>query len=140
MKSPSSLRSAEAEALLSEAPIALEVAAARVRAPGLGAVVAMEGAVRDSEDGRPVAAITYEAYAPMAEKVIRRALDEAERRWKVRAAARHRVGVVRVGQPAVVVAAAGTHRPEAFEACRFLIDEIKGKAPIWKARYRWRGR
>lgn len=100
--------------------------------PGYGALVTLCGTVRDTEDGVLIRSITYEAYLKMAEKEIKRILRETESRFGVRAAARHRLGRVPVGETSVVAAAAGVHRPEAFAACQEIIHRIKTEAPIWK--------
>lgn len=131
-KSPSSPRSAAAEAVLQEGPLSAAEAERAVASPERGAVVVMQGTVRGTEDGRPIDAIVYEAYEPMALKVMARVVEEASRRWSIRVVVRHRVGPVPVGEAAVIVACAGVHREEAFAGCRFVIDEVKAKAPIWK--------
>jgi len=100
-----------------------------------GAVVTFSGNVRDSEKGEAIRAIHYEAYTSMALKEFRRIAGQARRRWGVRAAVRHRVGAVPAGESSLVIAAAGKHRSEAFEACRFILEEIKTHAPIWKVRF-----
>ena len=98
-----------------------------------GASVEFLGIVRGHEAGRAIDALDYEAYAPMAERVIARLVDQAQQRWPLhRVCVRHRVGRVPVGEAAVLVGVQAPHREEAFEACRFLIDAIKQEAPIWK--------
>jgi len=101
--------------------------------PRDGAAVEFLGIVRSDEDGRPLAALHYEAYEPMAERLIGRLVDEARRRWPLRqVVVRHRLGRVAVGEVAVLIGVQAPHRDEAFEACRFLIDAIKREVPIWK--------
>lgn len=121
--------------VLTALPLRLEAALEAVRGPESGSVVSMLGTVRDSEEGEAILAIHYEAYEPMAERVIRSVVAEAEHRWGVRAMAVHRLGRVPAGETAVLAAAAGVHREETFAACRFVIDEVKARAPIWKARF-----
>ncbi len=114
---------------------ALDVVSFRreLRGRELGAVVEFQGVVRQTEEGRLLRAIDYEAYAPMAEKVLRELLDEAHGRWKeFSAVIAHRSGVVPVGETAVYIGVATGHRAEAFELCRWLIDELKARVPIWK--------
>ena len=83
--------------------------------------------------GRPVLRLEYEAYAPMAEAVLSRLGAEVAGRWAgTRVAIAHRVGVLSPGELAVVIAAASPHRAEAFEACRYAIEQLKVEAPIWK--------
>ncbi len=99
-----------------------------------GASVEFLGMVRGQEQGYPITHLFYEAYEPMAERVIGQLIQQARQRWVLnRVWIRHRVGRVDVGQLAVVVGVRAAHREEAFEACRFLIDTIKRDAPIWKA-------
>lgn len=106
-----------------------------VEGPKRGAVVTFSGVVRDTERGRRISSITYAAYRRMAAREMRLIARAARRRWRVKVAVRHRVGRVPAGRPAVVVACAGKHRKEAFAACRFVIESIKKRVPIWKAEY-----
>lgn len=86
-----------------------------------------------SPDGRPLIALMYEAYLPMTEKVCHAIIDEARARWPVlRCAMVHRIGRVELGEVSILVAVACPHRAEAFDACRFIIDQLKERAPIWK--------
>jgi len=113
----------------------IDVAALRdaIGSPRCGAVVTFEGVVRDHNEQVAVSAITYEAYESMAKKEIEKIVRRAEERWPdVRAAVAHRTGHLVVGEVSVVVIAAAPHRPAAFEAARFLIDEVKKSVPIWK--------
>ena len=134
MKSLSSPPSAAAD-FLWEGILSPEAVTSEVRAAGFGAVVSFEGRIRDEEEGKTILSLTYEAYPAMAQKEIAKIIKETETRWPVKAAARHRVGRVPVGEAAVVVACAGAHREEAFAACRYLIDSVKDRAPIWKVRF-----
>lgn len=98
-----------------------------------GGFVAFEGRVRDHNDGRPVRALAYEAYAAMAEKQGNELLAEALRRFNIlEARAIHRVGPLEIGDTAVWVGVAAAHRGDAFAACAWLMDEIKVRLPIWK--------
>lgn len=118
---------------LTDQPIAIDPVTAAVSRPGAGGIVLFVGAVRDEADGRAVSLLEYEAYAPMALAEMTRIIDELERLHpEVRLAVSHRVGSLHVGDVAVVCAASAPHRPEAFKACRQLIDEIKARVPIWK--------
>lgn len=117
---------------LTEAAIDTARLAARVAGPGRGAQVAFVGTVRNHQDGRQVSQLHYTAYGPMAEAQCRTIVDEAEARWPVSVALQHRVGTLTIGDAAVVVVAAGDHREEAFAACRFVIEEVKRRVPIWK--------
>lgn len=118
---------------LSERPLDPAAVAARVAGPDAGGVVQFVGAVRDRARGRAIRHLEYEAYPPMALSEMEKICDEAERRWSgVRVAIAHRVGRLEIGDLAVVVVAAAPHRAEAFDACRFAIDTLKERVPIWK--------
>jgi molybdopterin synthase catalytic subunit len=109
------------------------LAAARASGPGMGAVVHFLGVVRGSEEGASIEAIDYTAFVPMAEVQFRRLLDEAARRWPLESVrVVHRLGVVRVGEPSLWMEVVSPHRAEAFDACRWIIDEMKRVVPIWK--------
>jgi molybdopterin synthase catalytic subunit len=104
--------------------------------PGAGAVVLFSGEVRDNNRGRAVAFLEYEAYAPLAEKMIREIIAIAREKWSLKIAiARHRTGKVTIGDTAVVVITASAHRSEAYAANRYIIDRIKHEAPIWKCEH-----
>src|SRR5688500_15518200 len=122
-------------AFLSSVPLDLARLLARVEAPDRGAVTSFLGLVRDHHAGRRVTRLEYSAYAPMAEAECTRILSEAEARWPVRIALEHRIGALDIGDAAVAVAAAGAHRQEAFAACRFVIEEVKCRVPIWKKEF-----
>jgi molybdopterin synthase catalytic subunit len=115
------------------APVSVDEAIARVSHPGAGGVCVFLGVVRDFNEGRAVAGLEYEAYAPMAIAEMKRIADEiAAEIAGVRLAAVHRSGALAVGDVAVVCAASAPHRDEAYRACRALIDRIKARVPIWK--------
>lgn len=104
--------------------------------PASGAFVCFEGTVRNHHRGRRVLRLAYEAHSAVAEKEGSRIVAEAKSRFGLHsAAAVHRIGMLEVQDPAVLVIAASPHRGEAFEACRFLIDEIKNRVPIWKREF-----
>ncbi len=104
--------------------------------PGAGAVVLFSGEVRDNNKGNPVDCLEYEAYEPMAEKMIAGILTEARAKWALKAAiAVHRTGRLAIGETAVVVITAAAHREEAYAANRYIIDRIKHEAPIWKCEH-----
>ena len=109
------------------APLALDALAARVRDPRAGAVVVFEGVTREVDE------LHYEAYAEMAVEAMRAIAQAAiERHGLCAAAAEHRVGVVPLSEPSVIVAASAPHRGAAFAGAREMIDAIKATAPIWK--------
>jgi molybdopterin synthase catalytic subunit len=98
-----------------------------------GGVVTFEGRVRDHHEGRAVTALEYEAYEALALAEGARILEEAAGLFApVRVAAAHRHGLLGLGEAAVVVVAASAHRQEAFAACRWVIDAIKERLPVWK--------
>ena len=103
-----------------------------IAAPERGGVASFLGLVRDHHEGRGVKGIEYSAYEPMAESLCEAIVTEAQARWPVRVALRHRLGELVVGDTAVAVAVAGPHRDEAFAACRYVIEELKRRVPIWK--------
>ena len=117
---------------LSEAPLDLRVLEAQVRRADRGAVVSFVGQVRDHHAGRPVTSLCYSAYEPMAEKCCAEILAAAEARWPVSVAMSHRLGELAIGDSAVVIVVAAGHRDEAFAACRWVIEEVKARLPIWK--------
>jgi molybdopterin synthase catalytic subunit len=99
----------------------------------VGACVTFEGRVRARNGGRAVKALDYEAYGPLAEKEGRKVLSEARRKFRItRAVCVHRTGSLGLGDIAVWVGITAGHRGAAFEACRYVIDEIKARLPIWK--------
>jgi MoaE-MoaD fusion protein len=122
-----------ASAVLTAAPIdvaALEASAAR---PGHGAVVTFIGRARDhSDDGRAVVELEYEVFPELASDVLEAVAAEAEARWGASVAVAHRYGTVALGEPAVAIVTATAHRAEAYEANRFVIEQIKERLPVWK--------
>lgn len=98
-----------------------------------GAVVSFVGSVRHENLGRRVAYLEYEAYGPLAIRVLQRILDEARAAWpSVRVGVHHRVGRLELGDASIVIVAASAHRAHAFAACRYTIERVKQIAPIWK--------
>jgi molybdopterin synthase catalytic subunit len=120
-------------ARVTRSPLDPSALLAEARRDGDGGLTLFVGVVRDNADGRPVTAMEYEAYEPMAEAEMERiGADLAARFPGVRLVARHRIGRLLVGEIAVVVAASAPHREEAFAACRAGIEEIKARVPVWK--------
>jgi adenylyltransferase/sulfurtransferase len=98
-----------------------------------GGFAAFEGWVRDHNEGHAVTRLEYEAFAELAEKEAARIVEQAREKFGVtRAACVHRVGSLALGEVAVWVGVSAPHRDEAFRACRFIIDEVKHRLPIWK--------
>jgi molybdopterin synthase catalytic subunit len=125
--------------LLSKSSLKPALAVATVSSSKHGAVVSFSGVVRAVHAGRTVKGITYDCFIPLAEKELKRIVVQAEKKWPVKVSAAHRIGYVPVGETSVLVAAGSTHRPEAFAACRFTIDEIKRRLPVWKKEHYARG-
>ena len=118
---------------MSDETLDLEKLKAELSGGQRGAVVSFEGRVRATEGKMELRAIDYEAYSAMAEKKLDELLREAHAKWpEFEAVVAHRRGVVRVGECAVFIAVATPHREEAFAICRWLIDELKARVPIFK--------
>jgi molybdopterin synthase catalytic subunit len=117
---------------LTRVPISLEALCREVATPERGGIATFLGLVRNHHEGRAVLGIEYSAYEDMAESVSEAIVAEATARWPVRIALLHRTGELEVGAVAVGIAAAGAHREEAFAACRYVIEEVKRRVPIWK--------
>jgi molybdopterin synthase catalytic subunit len=114
---------------------AIDTQSARAELQNLGAggYVSFEGWVRDQNEGREVTRLEYEAFQELAVKEGERIIAEALRRFPVKhALCLHRVGSLGLGEMAVWVGVSSAHRGEAFDACRFIIDEVKHRVPIWK--------
>ncbi|MGC1184669.1 MAG: molybdenum cofactor biosynthesis protein MoaE [Candidatus Dormiibacterota bacterium] len=107
---------------------------AGIEREGIGAVATFVGLVRDPDQGHPVSHLIYEAYPEMAEPVLREICIEACQRFGAREArVRHRTGEVVSGATSVAVAVGAAHRRQALDACSYIIDELKSRAPIWKS-------
>ena len=110
-----------------------EIAALRASDAGVGAVCTFIGTVRDRNDGTAVSGLELEHYPGMTERAIEAMIDEALRRFDIRAArVVHRVGVLHPGDQIVLVAVTSAHRGQSFQACEFLMDYLKTQAPFWK--------
>ncbi len=100
---------------------------------GAGAVAAFIGTTRDNNEGRSIVSLDYEAYPGMAEQEMARLGEEAAAAWRItRMAIVHRTGNVPIGEASVAIAVSAPHRDDAFKACRYAIDELKKRVPIWK--------
>ena len=98
-----------------------------------GAYAAFQGWVRNHNEGRAVESLEYEAYGPIAVSEGERVLAEALQRFNLlKVAAVHRVGHLEIGDCAVCVGVSAAHRGDAFDGCRYVIDELKSRLPIWK--------
>lgn len=100
---------------------------------GCGALVVFEGWIRDHNEGRAVERLEYEVYRPLAVKEGERILNEARERFGIdNVMCIHREGLLELSDIAVIVCVSSPHRAEAFDACRYIIDEVKTRLPIWK--------
>lgn len=98
-----------------------------------GAMIDFFGIVRELENGRAIDGIEYEAHAPMARHQLEKIAQQAIRDFRLRRVViHHRVGFVRAGDASLFVQVTGQHRPEAFGASQWVVDELKRKVPIWK--------
>ena len=116
------------------APLSIEEIYNKADNPANGAVVVMSGMVRNQTDGKPVVALEYQAYEPMALQVFYQIANDIRDQWPIvsRVVIYHRVGRLSVGEISVVVAVGCPHRGEAFAACEYAINTLKHNAPIWK--------
>ncbi len=127
--------SSSARVLIQEADfdLGLETAALRANDGGVGAVVAFVGTVRDHASGAAVTAMELEHYPGMTERSIEAMIDEAHKRFDLRAAkVIHRVGALKPLDQIVLVLVSSAHRGQAFQGCEFLMDYLKTQAPFWK--------
>jgi molybdopterin synthase catalytic subunit len=100
-----------------------------------GAMVRFEGRVRETEDGKKIRALLYEAYQPMAENQMKKILEElAKRHPCLCATVRHRIGEVPAGEVAILIETLAAHRAEAFALTSLFMDRLKQDVPIWKMR------
>lgn len=121
---------------MSDSPLEPEILKQRLEDAHSGALVTFEGWVRDHNEGQSVDQLEYSCYTALANKEGKRILEEANERFDIRTAcARHRVGMLEIGDIAVWVGVTSAHRADSFDACRFIIEEIKSRVPIWKREY-----
>lgn len=118
---------------ISRMPIEIARLQRELEEAGVGAVVCFEGRVRDNNDGRAVDGLSYQAYVELAEAEGRRIVDEARERFAVEhIVCVHRIGDLAPGDIAVWAGVSAAHRGAAFDACRYVIDQVKLRVPIWK--------
>jgi len=119
--------------LLQETAIEVHKVRAAVSSPSHGAILVFEGVTRNHHEGRQVLRLSYEAYEEMALLEMERIREEALTKWPaVRIAIVHRTGLVDIGQTSLVIAVGAPHRPESYEANRFVLEAIKQRLPVWK--------
>jgi len=118
---------------LTESPLDVSSISASVTHPSTGATSLFVGTTRDNFAGRAVVRLEYEAYRPMALREMAKVVEEVRSRWRVHAVAvHHRLGVVGITEPSVIIAVSSAHRKESLEAVHFAIDKLKATVPIWK--------
>ena len=118
-------------------PIALDALLAEVQGPDAGGTCVFLGTVRSGGEDDGIIAIEYSAYDAMADAELGRILADARARWpEARVAVRHRVGRVPVSEASLAIVAAAAHRAEAFAACRYVIEAVKQRLPVWKKELR----
>ena len=119
--------------LINSSPIDVTSIRKTITDEDCGAYVQFEGWIRNVNEGRGVKRLEYEVYEPVAEREGQRIIEEAASRFGLsRAVCVHRSGLLELGDCAVIVAVTAPHRTEAFKGCRYIIDEVKVRLPIWK--------
>ena len=123
--------------VLTRDSVSLERLLAEVTSPECGGTCAFVGTVRSGPEEGGVTAIEYSGYEQMVEGEFARILAEVRERWPaVRPRVQHRLGLVPLGEASIAIAAAAPHREQAFEACRYIIEAVKERVPIWKRELR----
>ncbi len=118
---------------ITEKKIDVAVLLESVLVPEAGGIDIFLGTTRNHSGGKKVVRLEYEAYTPMAVKIIGQIENEIRARWNIhKISIVHRIGVVLVEEASVGIAVSASHRNEAFEACRYAIDQLKKSVPIWK--------
>ena len=121
-------------------PLSIDQLVAQVSARACGGTCVFLGTVRDGAEEDGVTAIEYSAYEEMVEAEFGQLVAHAAERWPdARIAVRHRLGTIPTGEASIGIAAAAPHRAEAFDACRFVIEEVKRRIPVWKKELRLDG-
>jgi molybdopterin synthase catalytic subunit len=120
---------------LTHEAIDLSLLLQQVSGPDRGGIATFVGLVRNHQDGRQVVRLEYSAYEPMAEAESARIVAEASQRWPATVALLHRLGSLAIGDTAVAVVAASAHRAAAFDTCRYVIEEVKRRVPVWKKEF-----
>jgi molybdopterin synthase catalytic subunit len=123
-------------AAMTEHPIFLAEHEELVSHQSAGAIVGFVGMIRDHDGGRPVVRLEYSAHPSAAQVMAEVVADVAQQSRGLRAiAASHRIGVLHIGEAALVAAVAADHRQEAFTACAHLVDTVKARLPVWKHQF-----
>ncbi len=118
---------------ITDTMIATQRLIAEVSCPEAGAIDVFIGTTRNSTASKKVLQLEFESHESMAIKELQKIVDFAKANWVIsKVAVSHRVGVVEIGEEAVVIAVSSPHRQAAFEACKYIIDTLKQTVPIWK--------
>ena len=118
---------------LSESPLSIDEQYEFLRDDSVGGICLFIGTIRNKNLDKGVERLEMEAYPPMAIKQIEKLCEQASTTWQIKkAVVVHRIGKLAIGDIAVIIGVASVHRPEAFAACQWLIDELKKEVPIWK--------
>lgn len=118
---------------LTRDPLSVDALLVQVMTAACGGTCLFLGTVRDGPEEEGVRAIEYSAYEEMVEAEFGRLLNDARSRWpQARIAVRHRLGEIPAGEASIAIAVAAPHRAEAFDACRFVIEQVKQRIPVWK--------
>lgn len=124
---------ADVRAWITAEPISAESVLPLVDDEKHGAALIFLGVVRNHNEGRDVSAVHYEAYQQMAQQTLEQIVGEAVQRvGEARAAAVHRIGELAIGEVSIAIAVSTPHRAQAFEACRYIIEEVKKRLTVWK--------
>ena len=123
--------------IITMAPLLIEEAYTQADDAANGAIVLMSGMVRNNSEGFSVLHLEYQAYEPMAIEVFKQIAAEIRQTWSdvTHVVIHHRIGKLEIGEISVLVAVGCPHRTEAFEACKYAIDTLKHRAPIWKKEF-----
>src|ERR1700758_347708 len=125
---------------LTRTPLSIDRLVAQVSSPACGGTCVFLGTVRNGPEENGVTAIEYSSYEEMVEAEFGRLVGDAAKRWpETRIAVQHRLGTIPAGEASIGIAAAAPHRAQAFEACRFVIEEVKRRIPVWKKELRLDG-
>ena len=133
------MRNAESREMtyLTRSRVLLDALLTEVSSPTCGGTCVFLGTVRNGPEEHGVAAIEYSAYEDMVEAEFGRLTADARGRWpEARIAVRHRLGAIPAGEASIAIVAAAPHRAQAFDACRFVIEEVKRRIPVWKKELR----
>jgi len=119
--------------VLTYEPIDVRTVIEAVKTDASGAIDLFVGTTRNFSEGKAVTSLSYEAYPEMAEQEIAKIVQEVHYHWPAhKVAVVHRLGDVPISEASVVIAVSSSHRKEAFEACKYVIDTLKERVPIWK--------